>query len=92
MTNALRPSPASTFKNAQPKPTPTPMPTAAPNNAICTDSIVINNRICRRCIPTARNIPISCLRSITFNANVFTMPNVATNTDNANSAYRIYSI
>ncbi len=56
--------------------------------AMITDSHRTDRRSCRRVIPTARSIPISCVRSWTDSASVFTMPSTAMASERKRSATR----
>ena len=62
------------------------MPMTAPNTARITDSERIMARTWRRFMPTARNSPISWVRSKTESMRVLTMPMSAITTARASSA------
>ena len=59
---------------AAPRATPTTRPSTAPINDTTTASPRTMRLICRRCMPTARNKPISRVRSMTDRARVLTTP------------------
>ena len=82
----VRPYATSTVRNAHPRPEPSTTPRSAPYTVIYTDPSVIIARICRRWVPTARSMPISCRRSITDRVSVFTMPRTAMTTAKESSA------